>query len=115
MNQNEPKRSNATHNYHQRFRTNFSLPCPQTGRFFTFTFLGEIKLLFWNAYLLGEQIWMSQGISNHVRKSCTPTDRRESTTLKNGRNSGNFTTLGKVIDLEVGQTIVNLKSKSLFS
>ena len=33
MNQNEPKRSNATHNQQHRLTTNFSLPCPQPGRF----------------------------------------------------------------------------------
>ena len=32
MNQNEPKRSNATHNQ-QQFTNNFSLPCPQIGGF----------------------------------------------------------------------------------
>ena len=33
MNQNEAKSSNATHNQQQRFKTNFSLPCSQSGRF----------------------------------------------------------------------------------
>ena len=33
MNQNEPKRSNATHNQQQRFTTNFSLLCPKSAGF----------------------------------------------------------------------------------
>ena len=33
MKQSEPKRSNATRNQQQRFTTNFSLPCPQSGMF----------------------------------------------------------------------------------
>ena len=47
MNQNEWKQSNATHNQQQWFSTNFSLPCPQPGKFW--------QSLYWRKrlYLLG--------------------------------------------------------------
>ena len=47
MNQNERKQSNATHNQQQWFSTNFSLPCPQPGKFW--------QSLYWRKrlYLLG--------------------------------------------------------------
>ena len=53
MNQKEPKQSNATHNQQQQFLTNFSLPCPQSGRFSNsfingrgFIYLSILKLSF---------------------------------------------------------------------
>ena len=50
-NESEPKQNNATHSPLQRFTTNFSLPCPQSGRFWKpfingFIFLGISKMSF---------------------------------------------------------------------
>ena len=47
MNQKELKRINATHNQKQSFTVNFSLPCPQSGRFLTIPLLTEEALFTW--------------------------------------------------------------------
>ena len=65
MNQNEPKRSNATHNQQQRFTINFSLPCRQPGRFwqslFSFTFYLSIYILKMSLTYLQEVFTRIQG------------------------------------------------------